>query len=222
MKYSFFRIPDGSALPLFHAAATWVILIICGFFFTAGSWVSCRAFEYPPVKPLLGRWSCCFSDELLSAWLFLFGALPAPLFVAIFLYAEPDSLDQWAMMIMAIILVTVSAVFVHICRFPQHGETKSYVTPLLKKMLCGDRSGVVERHLFSDWLVTAWMMYYMSLITTVASFLMMLFHVQFRNDRQIFIFGSGCLDTIFFLVGCMYYLGMSISLLYVSCHYFHF
>ena len=47
-----------------------------GLFFTLGSLAFVRAFEEPPLPPMF-KYKHLGTDELVAAWLFLFGTIPA-------------------------------------------------------------------------------------------------------------------------------------------------
>lgn len=70
-------IPYSDTLPQLDFKLTWALLIFSGFFFTLGSIAFVRAFEEPPKRPIFYWYKHCQTDELLGAWLFLVGTIPA-------------------------------------------------------------------------------------------------------------------------------------------------
>lgn len=76
-------------LPHLDFVLTWIFLMLNGFFYTLGSLAFVRAFEEPPKVPLLKKYKHFQSDELLGAWLFLAGTLPALPYCFVFFTIEP-------------------------------------------------------------------------------------------------------------------------------------
>lgn len=79
---------------------TWWLLLVSGFFVTVGSYCFVRAFTEPTPSPLgdgcVDQCSyfslfgiCIRTDEILAAWLFLAGSLPAMPYAGIFCAREP-------------------------------------------------------------------------------------------------------------------------------------
>jgi hypothetical protein len=64
-------------LPTVDYDLTWAILVFSGVLFTVGSLLFVRAFEEPPVRPLLYYYKHFQTDELLAAWFFLAGTVPS-------------------------------------------------------------------------------------------------------------------------------------------------
>lgn len=102
------------SLPRLDKGITWSLLVICGFFYTVGSYAFARAFEEPPKLPLFHYIKHLQSDELLGAWLFLFGTLPAVPWSLVYFSIFP-SFTYMALFIMAIAAVIACCLFVVAC-----------------------------------------------------------------------------------------------------------
>eukprot|EP01031_Cornospumella_fuschlensis_P043243 gene43243-52856_t len=77
IKYEMDVASEDDALPSADFDITWALIIVSGVFFTFGSLAFVRAFEEPPQQALF-YWNKHFqTDELLGAWFFLFGTIPA-------------------------------------------------------------------------------------------------------------------------------------------------
>jgi hypothetical protein len=70
---------------------TWGLLIFSGTFFTIGSLIFVRAFEEPPLRPLLYQYKHFQTDELLAAWLFLIGTIPAVPYTLVYFLIDPTA-----------------------------------------------------------------------------------------------------------------------------------
>lgn len=110
----FFQASDNT-LPALEFTETWALLIISGFFFTIGSWCFVRAFEEPERHPLLHGWYHFQSDELLGAWLFLFGTIPAVPYTLVFWFQAPGEMIYFMGVVMSIIFVLCTYLFVLAC-----------------------------------------------------------------------------------------------------------
>lgn len=101
-------------LPATDFDITWALLIISGTFFTAGSLAFVRAFEEPPKQPLFHNYKHLQSDELLGAWFFLFGTMPAVPYMLVFFLLDPSAFYFFAM-IACLVFVLSSYLFVVSC-----------------------------------------------------------------------------------------------------------
>ena len=66
-------------------------MIFSGIFFTIGSLIFVRAFEEPPVRPLLYNLKHFQTDELLAAWMFLIGTIPAVPYTLVYFLIDPNA-----------------------------------------------------------------------------------------------------------------------------------
>ena len=84
-------IHNDDVLPATDFEITWAMLIISGLFFTLGSLAFVRAFEEPPKQPLFHNYKHFQTDELLGAWFFLFGTMPAVPYMGVFFLITPSA-----------------------------------------------------------------------------------------------------------------------------------
>ena len=109
----FFETTDDT-LPVLEFTETWAMLIISGFFFTLGSYCFVRAFEEPEKHPLF-TWRHFASDELLGAWLFLFGTIPAVPYCLAYWLLEPGEMIYFLSVIVSCLCVLATYLFVLAC-----------------------------------------------------------------------------------------------------------
>jgi hypothetical protein len=88
-KYQFYPNED-DFMPSTDFSITWGLLIVSGTFFIAGSYAFVHAFEEPHRQPYFYWNKHLQTDELLGAWLFLFGTAPAVPYMLIFFILDPD------------------------------------------------------------------------------------------------------------------------------------
>lgn len=102
------------ALPRLDHDATWSLLIVCGFFYTVGSWAFVRAFEEPPKLPLFHFNKHFQTDELLGAWLFLVGTLPSVPYALVYFSIHP-TFPYMVLILLACTGVLACVLFVLAC-----------------------------------------------------------------------------------------------------------
>lgn len=88
-QYETFYHQHDDLLPAVDFKLTWALLIFSGFFFTLGSLAFVRAFEEPPKTPLFHWYKHLQTDELLGAWLFLIGTIPAVPYILVYYLIDP-------------------------------------------------------------------------------------------------------------------------------------
>lgn len=93
---------------------TWAMLIVCGVFFTLGSIAFVHAFEEPPKRAFFYWFKHAQTDELLGAWMFLFGTVPAVPYMLVFFSVEPSAFYFFGLLA-AIVFVFASFLFVVSC-----------------------------------------------------------------------------------------------------------
>ncbi len=101
-------------LPTSDFEITWAMMIISGCFFTLGSLAFVRAFEEPPKRALFYYYKHLQSDELLGAWMFLFGTVPFVPYMLVFFMIQPNAFYFFGT-IGAAIFVLGSYLFVASC-----------------------------------------------------------------------------------------------------------
>jgi len=84
-------------LPAVDYDITWAILTFSGVLFTIGSLFFVRAFEEPPIRPLLYNYKHFQTDELLAAWFFLAGTVPAVPYFFVYFIVNPSATMLGAM-----------------------------------------------------------------------------------------------------------------------------
>ena len=75
-KFHIFIGEDDSILSVSAYDASWILMIISGFFFTIGSLAFVRAMSDPPMKPIFS-WYHLSTDELFGSWMFTLATAPA-------------------------------------------------------------------------------------------------------------------------------------------------
>lgn len=101
-------------LPATDFDLTWAMIIISGVFFTFGSLAFVRAFSEPAPVPLLKDYKHFQTDELLGAWLFLFGTVPAVPYMLVYFLIAPSAFYFFGLC-GAIVFVFASYLFVAAC-----------------------------------------------------------------------------------------------------------
>jgi hypothetical protein len=175
-------------LPILDDAATFVLLIISGVFFTLGSLAFVRATEEPPLKPLLHDWEHFETDELLAAWLFLLGTVPFPAFMGLYVYYYSDVLVYWGALIGSLVFVVATYVFVLAC-YPTD-EPRNQIVPYITRLFCREKDCWIHRHLSNDWLAGTWIFFYGTLIMCLGSFSMLVNAILDENNLEIFDWSS--------------------------------
>jgi len=164
-----------------------MLLIISGVFFTLGSLAFVRATEEPPLKPLLSDWTHFETDELLAAWLFLFGTVPYPAFMGLYVYVYRGVLVYWGCLAASLIFVAATYMFVLSC-YPCD-EPRDQIIPYLIQFFCTEECWL-HKHLSNDWLAGTWIFFYGTLFMCFGSFSMLVNAVIDQNNLDIFDWGS--------------------------------
>ena len=105
----------GTTLPMLEFPSTWGLLIMSGIFFTLGSLAFVRAFEYPPLDPVFKGTKHLATDELLGAWLYLLGTIPAVPYSVVFIAHDPKQAIYWSALFASIGFVICTSFFVVVC-----------------------------------------------------------------------------------------------------------
>lgn len=224
---SFFAHTTDDTLPQIDFKLTWALLIFSGFFFTLGSLAFVRAFEEPPVRPIFYWYKHCQTDELLGAWLFLVGTVPAvpckPILslvthsfsythvhisyidTLVFFLVNRDLVDLGALSSSGI-FVCGTILFVLAC-YPSEKQHENYVLPVCLRIF-GAQMWVVK-HLANDWLAGTWFFFWANFIFTVGTFALLLDAVSKGNPKDIFIWLSSASNSTLFMVGSFYFVSGS-------------
>lgn len=201
---SFYKSHD-DLLPKVDFQITWALLIFSGFFFTLGSFAFVRAFGEPPQRALLYFNRHFRTDELLGAWLFLFGTIPAVPYTLVYFLLDPTFTYLGALSSSGV-FVLGTVVFVLAC-YPTGKNHKNVVLPFLLRY-CGARMWMVK-HLANDWLAGTWFFLWANAIFTFFSFLLLFSAIASGDPNQIFMWLSSCVNSFFFLIGSFYYVSGS-------------
>ena len=110
-------------MPATDYDVTWALLIISGIFFTLGSIAFVHAFEEPPKKAFFAEFKHAQTDELLGAWLFLLGTMPAVPYMLVFFSISPSAFYFFGL-IAAVVFVLGSGLFVVSC-YPNDKVSRS-------------------------------------------------------------------------------------------------
>ena len=197
-----FEVPEETSLESFGQAATWIILIIIGIFYTVGSLIMVRAFEDPIPEPLLKDWKHFCTDELLAAWCFLLAAVPTVPFSFVYIAHEPETGTYWAMLFGSILLICTSSWFVYVA-YPSRSHllknVRPHVLPIVENIFGKD--SFICAHAATDWLASVWFFLIGSLIFMFGTFILI---IESENDRQLFIWITSYFDFLFFAIGSAY------------------
>ena len=135
-------------LPATDFQVTWALIIFSGVFFMLGSLAFVRAFGEPPQQPLFYWFRHFQSDELLGAWLFLFGTMPAVPYTLVYFLINPSFTYLGALSSSGIFVIG-TILFVVAC-YPSDKKHNNFLLPLCIRC-CGPQMWVVK-HLANDWL----------------------------------------------------------------------
>jgi len=203
----FFTVPSDTDHKAFDEEATWILMIISNFFFALGSWIFIRAFEEPPPPPMLPQFTHTSTDELLGAWLYVIACLPSIPYSIVFLAYNYHRLTYWASLIASIFFALGCFFFVHAC-YPSHHhmlEQETHVILPLAKRIFGHKSWILT-HVQTDWLAACWFFLFSSIWFSFGSYL---FLFSEENDRQLYIWVTTCLNSVFYLMGSIYFVAGS-------------
>lgn len=202
----FFQGTD-TTLPMLEFPSTWGLLIVSCVFFTLGSLAFVRAFEDPPLKPLFRSFRHCATDELLGAWLYLLGTIPAVPYSTVFIFHDPNQLIYWGALVASIGFVVCTSIFV-VVSYPSAKELlEPFIQPIAVS-ICGEATWI-HRHLATDWLAATWFFLYATLLWSVASIVLLWVDCMQRNGEEVFVWTSSAVDSFFFLIGSLYFVAGS-------------
>lgn len=203
LYYPFWATENGS-IPLLEDAETFGLLIASGLFFTLGSLAFVRATEDPPLRPIFTCSVHFATDELLAAWLFLFGTIPFVPFIAVYVYYNPSTLLYWGCLVAAVVFNVATYLFVLSC-YPSEEKSQSEIISKIF-LLCITERSWLYRHISNDWLAGTWVFFYGTLIMLVGALVMLYLSVVSSDSHlEIFDWAATVLDSLIFLVGSAYF-----------------
>lgn len=202
-------------LSTFRARAAWILMTICGLFFTLGSICFMRAVHFdPPMRPLLPFLYHFQNDELLGSWLYFFGTLPFIPYILIYVAASHEGLIYLIAFPIVLVCVYITYLFVE-STYPrdQNEECSSkynYVKKLTQCMFfCCSSKRWREEHLKNNWLSGCWALYAISLILFIVSILSLLSVLVNYTFPSFFVNFSNFLVYSAFLIGSAYFVSGS-------------
>ena len=184
---------------------TWGLLIFSGIWFTIGSLVFVRAFEEPPKRPLLYMYKNFQTDELLAAWLFLIGTVPAVPYTLVYFLVDPNATYMGATACSGT-MVMGTVVFVMAC-YPTEKRHENVVLPFMVKWF-GERRWIL-RHLANDWLAGTWFFLIANGVLTVGAFGMLCIAFSSNDPKAMFVWLSSFVNSLLFFIGSFYYVSGS-------------
>jgi hypothetical protein len=213
---------DDSILNEREYDATWVLMSISGFFYTLGSVAFMRAVhEDPPMRPL-SSWYHFQSDELLGSWFFVFGTLPFIPYCLIYLSASDGSYEYFGALIIVILGCLGCLLFVRGCYPTGSSEVarRQFVQPCLHCFLyCCCTKRFLERHLANDWLTGTWIILIGTILAVIGSFMALVYYLAVYNSLLVYIFATGLVYNIAFMIGSAYFVAGSYEELLVDRPY---
>ena len=207
-QYLSFYSQHDDVLPTVDFEITWMLLIFSGIFYGIGSLAFVRAFEEPPKRALFWFNKHFQTDELLGAWLFLFGTIPSIPYTLVFLSIHP-SVIYLGSFASAIVFVLGTIAFVVAC-YPsgkERGPPRNYILPLYTRWFGFSIWAI--KHLANDWLAGTWFFLWANFFLTIGSFLFLFYALYTGIPEQIFIWLSSATNSFLFLIGSLYFVSGS-------------
>ena len=203
---------DGkSIMPLADHVAAYGMLAFAGVLYTIGSYIFVRVFRDNPPPPIFNfkhRLFC--NDELIASWLFLIGTLPFIPIMGLYVHYNPDNgafMLAFLLCILAnlaffiFIIVTAPASIDH----HEHVHIISFISPVIRKVMCLRETSIWHKHLANDWLLTCWLMVWGCALAVFASILLLIYEGSEHSKRGIFDWSTGAFDCLLFMIGSMYW-----------------
>lgn len=189
-------------------AITWVMVLLSSFFFGVGSWAFLRAFEEPSVRPLFWWYKHAQTDELLGAWLFFFGVVPAAPYAFVYWAFNPSEVIYLGALGVSIVAIFATGLFVK-ATYP-HDNAKHmepFILPRFKKLF-GPQIWVT-RHCANDWIAACWIILWGNLLYCALAFLVMIAMCATGDREGIFVWVFSFINALLFLIGSAYFVSGS-------------
>jgi hypothetical protein len=202
---------EESIMPVRDHVAAYAMLAFAGVLYTIGSYIFIRVFKENPPPPIFNfkhRLFC--NDELIASWLFLIGTLPFIPIMGLYVYYNPDNGGFMLAFLLCIfanlaffifIIVTAPASIDH----HEHVHIISFISPIIRKMMCLRENSIWHKHLANDWLLTCWLMVWGCGMAVFASILLLIYEGSEHSKRGIFDWATGAFDCLLFMIGSMYW-----------------
>jgi hypothetical protein len=214
-KYYTFYTQQDDILPTSDFDLTWGLLIFSGVALGIGSFAFVRAFDEPPRKAMFYWFKHCQSDELVGAWFFFLGTLPAIPYTLVFFVIIPSATTFAG--VVASVIFTIGCLFFVTACYPSEGEGNKYMnrlqplcTWLTSSYYVGPRLRIwVVTHLATDWLAGTWFFLWANLLFTIGAFALLGDALLFGTSEQIFMALSAASVSFLFLIGSFYFVAGS-------------
>ena len=190
---------------------TYSLLIICGAFYTLGSYALKRAVEIPARKPLMACFSHTRTDELLGSWCFLLGTIVTFPILIVLTVMDHRSAQYWVGTMFIALAILICAVFCYSCYPSVMSKRKEILRPVLVKLGCtiscssSSDTCPYDGHLANDLLICAWAFFLGCAASTLLSFMLFVYAVVETNETAMFDFGTTFFDMGVFTVGGAYF-----------------
>lgn len=176
-------------------------LVHGSWWFTLGSFESVLFSLYP----IFYGFKHFQTNELLGAWLFLIATLPfIPYFLVFFAFTELSF--YFFLFVLSIILVLANYLFVVTC-YPTKKRYVNKVLPIFSRFF-GVKKWAL-RHFCNDRLVSTWIFFWLNLIMTIGSGVILLMAIYSSDTNQIFLWLSAVSCSLSFLIGSAYFVAGS-------------
>ena len=160
------------------------------------------------MKPLF-TWYHLQSDELLGSWLFFFAAVPIIPYSFIYLIGSYTNLVYLVALGVSCVLVFGTYLFVRAC-YPIDKPRRKIIQPLARCLCCCFCSRRwLNKHLSNDWLAGTWFIFWATLFACFACFVLFIAAIAESKGLLIFVWGTGFLENLIFLLGSAYFVAGS-------------
>jgi len=193
--------PDGKPVVPFGAdVVQYILLVVSGSIFTIASYLLVRAFRIPIPAPIIHSEVLYFStDELMSTWLYLVGAIPFIPVMGIYVSYNPSDASYWILLFGCMFGILIAAgIIVALC--PQteaemEGTApKNYLSPHVQRYVpCAS----IHEHIANDWLLMCWVLTLGSLVSVIICALVLIMYSVAGDMR-------GIIDWVFCWLKCFF------------------
>ena len=200
---------DDTPLPIAESDANYALVMLSGLLFTIGSIFFVRCFWEPRPEPYFKDvkgwlYEHVESDELVAAWFFFFGSVPALPFSIIYIVFEPDGMENWGTLFISLIVIVGTYLFVLACYPSIRDSEESQICPQYMAY-CFGRDAPIVYHVQNNWIAGCWLFYWGSVIGAVAAAIIFVMKCYARNYFEMYSFFVTFVDSLIFAVGSAYY-----------------
>jgi hypothetical protein len=177
---------------------TYILLIVCGIFYTVGSYALKRAVDEPQQRPMFSGCGCCasLSDELFGSICFLLGtAMSVPIAINL-IVLDSTAAQYYVALVFSLFACAVCIVFCYSCFPSRIGSGRDLVRPVIVHYCCccccfGGGGGVGSKHLANDLLISAWSFLVGCAAVALLSFGLFVRAIVIQDVNSLFDFGIG-------------------------------